>query len=51
MVTADHGECFGEDGLWGHAIYHPKIMHVPLLIFTVGGCPGQSNIKPSRHLP
>ncbi len=40
MVTADHGECLGEDDLWGHAIYHPKIMHVPLAIFTVGGpCP------------
>jgi len=29
MICADHGECFGEDGLWGHGFYHEKIMEVP----------------------
>ncbi|MBU1046178.1 alkaline phosphatase family protein [Patescibacteria group bacterium] len=29
MVLSDHGECFGEDNLWGHGFYHPKIMEVP----------------------
>lgn len=30
ICCADHGECFGEDNLWGHGFYHPKIMEVPL---------------------
>ena len=29
LILSDHGECFGEDGLWGHGFYHPKIMEVP----------------------
>lgn len=32
IVCSDHGECFGEDGLWGHGFYHPKIMEVPSVI-------------------
>lgn len=27
---ADHGDCFGEDGCFGHGFYHPKVMEVPL---------------------
>jgi arylsulfatase A-like enzyme len=27
---ADHGDCFGEDGCYGHAFYHPKVMEIPL---------------------
>ena len=34
-VCGDHGECFGEDGLYGHGFYHPKIMEVPMLIFRL----------------
>jgi arylsulfatase A-like enzyme len=31
-VTADHGECFGEEGYFGHGpIQHPKVLEVPLL--------------------
>ena len=37
VVTADHGECFGEDGLWGHGIYHPKVMNVPMACFMLNG--------------
>ena len=29
LLLSDHGECFGEDGLWGHSFYHPSIMDVP----------------------
>ncbi len=29
MILADHGECFGEEGLWGHSFYHPRVMEVP----------------------
>lgn len=35
IVCADHGECFGEDGLYGHGFYHPKVMEVPLGIFSL----------------
>jgi len=29
FICGDHGECFGEDGLWGHSFYHHKVMEVP----------------------
>lgn len=32
VITGDHGECFGEDGLWGHGYPAPKVMEVPLVI-------------------
>jgi hypothetical protein len=35
ILCADHGECFGEDGLHGHAFYHPKVMEVPLAYVEV----------------
>lgn len=32
IVTADHGELFGEDGFFGHGpIMHPKVFEVPLV--------------------
>ena len=32
IVTADHGECFGEGGYFGHGpIVHEKVMEVPFL--------------------
>jgi hypothetical protein len=31
VACGDHGDCWGEDGLWEHGIYHPKILEVPLL--------------------
>lgn len=37
VVCGDHGECFGEDGLFGHGFYHPKVMEVPLAIFELNG--------------
>lgn len=33
ILTADHGECFSEDGIIGHAFYHPKVMEVPMTHF------------------
>ena len=33
VLCGDHGECFGEDGLYGHGFYHPKVMEVPMAIF------------------
>lgn len=35
VLTSDHGECFGDDGIYGHTQYHPKVMEVPLAIFEV----------------
>lgn len=32
VIAGDHGECFGEDGYWGHGIPHHRVMSVPLLI-------------------
>lgn len=33
VLCGDHGECFGENGLFGHGFYHPKVMEVPMGIF------------------
>lgn len=31
IICSDHGECMGENGLWGHSFYHEKIIEVPIL--------------------
>jgi len=31
IICADHGDCFGEDGLWGHSFFHPKVIEVPII--------------------
>jgi hypothetical protein len=31
LVCADHGDCWGEDGLWEHGIHHEKVFEVPLI--------------------
>lgn len=36
MVCADHGDCWGEDGLWEHGIWHEKTMEVPLWVRVRG---------------
>jgi hypothetical protein len=35
LLISDHGDCFGEDGRWGHAFYHEKVMEVPMIHFVV----------------
>lgn len=37
LICGDHGECFGEDGQWGHGFYHYKIMEVPMVIHFLNG--------------
>jgi hypothetical protein len=32
LVCGDHGDCWGEDGLWEHGVYHPKVLEVPLVM-------------------
>ncbi len=31
-VCADHGDCWGEDGLWEHGVSHPMTLTVPMLV-------------------
>jgi hypothetical protein len=35
FIMSDHGECFGENGLWGHGFYHPKVMEIPMVNFII----------------
>ncbi len=32
VVCADHGDAWGEDGIWEHGVQHPKVREVPLII-------------------
>jgi hypothetical protein len=32
IVCGDHGDCWGEDGLWEHGVMHPMTTTVPLVI-------------------
>jgi hypothetical protein len=32
LVCADHGDAWGEGGLWEHGIHHPQVLEVPLLL-------------------
>ena len=32
LICADHGDCWGEDGLWEHGISHSATLTVPLLM-------------------
>lgn len=34
VITSDHGDCWGEDGLWEHGISHDMTLTVPLIIKT-----------------
>jgi len=42
VICSDHGECLGEDGLYGHAFYHQKVMEIPILIFRLNASPHAS---------
>jgi len=32
LICSDHGDCWGEDGLWEHGFHHEKVITVPLII-------------------
>ncbi len=36
IACADHGDCWGENGLWEHGISHPSTLTVPLLMRVRG---------------
>lgn len=46
VITADHGEDFGEHGLYGHAssLYDPEV-RVPLIVVGPGRIPAERTIK------
>ncbi len=31
VVCGDHGDAWGEDGVWEHGVSHPKVLEVPLV--------------------
>jgi hypothetical protein len=31
VICADHGDAWGEDGLWEHGVFHDKVIEVPLV--------------------
>ncbi|MBN1458334.1 MAG: sulfatase [Armatimonadetes bacterium] len=42
IVTADHGEAFGEHGyIWHERGVYDELLHIPLLIRLPGGAPGR----------
>ncbi|MEO8502455.1 MAG: sulfatase-like hydrolase/transferase [Acidobacteriota bacterium] len=43
VLCGDHGDCWGEDGLWEHGISHPMTLTVPLLIRLRGRAVGVGN--------
>jgi hypothetical protein len=36
LICADHGDCWGEDGVWEHGISHEMTLTVPLLLRVSG---------------
>lgn len=32
IACADHGDAWGEDGVWAHGIHHLKVLEVPLIL-------------------
>ncbi len=50
VVTADHGELFGEGGGWGHSqTLRPEELRVPLVVVGPGIPPGRDG-RPISHL-
>lgn len=38
IICADHGDCWGEDNLWGHGMHHEKVLEVPLIFRLTPDC-------------
>ncbi|KAB1187516.1 MULTISPECIES: sulfatase [Haloferax] len=51
VVTADHGDAFGEHGYYEHPRYlHDEITHVPLFVRPAGGADGREVSVPTSTL-
>ena len=51
VICADHGDAWGEDGLWEHSIHHEKVLEVPLLYRLATGVKHQPKPAPLPKLP
>jgi uncharacterized sulfatase len=50
VITADHGDLFGEEGLLGHHIVlHDGLIHVPLVVHGLDGI-DQCTQHPTQHI-
>ena len=49
LICSDHGDCWGEDGLWEHGISHPLTLTVPLVLKVCGKSISQ-DMPPSSKL-
>jgi hypothetical protein len=49
VICADHGDAWGEDGLWEHGIHHPKVLEVPL-VYRLSDQPLAAGIPTSRGM-
>ncbi len=50
LVCGDHGDAWGEDGLWSHGFFHHKVLEVPLLV-RAAPLPPEQRIDPAEPLP
>ncbi len=44
LVCGDHGDCWGEDGVWEHGIPHPAALTVPMLMRIRGQAVGVGGV-------
>jgi hypothetical protein len=42
MICGDHGDAWGEGGVWEHGFHHPKVMEVPMIFRVSGPTPSQT---------
>jgi hypothetical protein len=49
FICADHGDAWGEDGLWSHGFHHQKVLEVPLIHRLVN--PPENQPTPGPYAP
>ncbi|HAQ67352.1 MAG TPA: hypothetical protein DCR70_06385 [Phycisphaerales bacterium] len=42
MICGDHGDAWGEGGVWEHGFHHPKVMEVPMIFRVSDPTPSQA---------
>ena len=42
MICGDHGDAWGEGGVWAHGFHHPKVMEVPMIFRISDPTPSQT---------
>ena len=48
VICADHGDCWGEDGIWDHGISHKYTLEVPLVMRIKGSELKKSETRPRK---